>query len=109
VLEPDVIDRVLAEAKRNGAPFAEIYVEDRRSTSVSFDDGRVDQVSNGRDRGAGIRVVRGETTGYAHTADLSEQGLIAAARAARPAGAMAGRELSGLLAGPPRGANDARW
>jgi len=85
VLEPDVIDRVLAEAKRNGAPFAEIYVEDRRSTSVSFDDGRVDQVSNGRDRGAGIRVVRGETTGYAHTADLSEQGLIAAARAAADA------------------------
>ncbi len=85
MLEPDVIDRVLAEAKRNGAPFAEIYVEDRRSTSVSFDDGRVDQVSNGRDRGAGIRVVRGETTGYAHTADLSEQGLIAAARAAADA------------------------
>ncbi len=33
----------------------------------------------GRQRGAGVRVVRGETTGYAHTADLSAAGLHAAA------------------------------
>ncbi len=37
---------------------------------------------SGRARGAGVRVVRGETTGYAHTADLSEAGLRAAADAA---------------------------
>ena len=39
----------------------------------------------GRDRGAGIRVVVGDTTGFAHTADLSEPGLRAAAEAAAAA------------------------
>jgi TldD protein len=47
-----------------------------------LDDGRVEELSSGRDRGAGIRVVVGETTGFAHTADLSEAGLIKAAEAA---------------------------
>jgi TldD protein len=85
VIAADVIERVLTTARARGASFAEVYCEDRRNVSVSFDDGRVDQVSNGRDRGAGIRVVRGETTGYAHTADLSEASLLAAAQAAADA------------------------
>ncbi len=47
-----------------------------------LDDGRVEELSSGRERGAGIRVVVGETTGFAHTADLSESGLLRAAEAA---------------------------
>lgn len=108
MLETDVIDRVLTEARAKGAPFAEIYVEDRRNTSVSFDDGRVDQVSNGRDRGAGIRVVRGETTGYAHTADLSEESLLMAARAAADAAGRGDGGVHSVGVGrrqPDRGAN----
>lgn len=108
MLETDVIDRVLTEARAKGAPFAEIYVEDRRNTSVSFDDGRVDQVSNGRDRGAGIRVVRGETTGYAHTADLSEASLLMAARAAADAAGRGDGGVHSVGVGrrqPDRGAN----
>src|SRR5580704_4165926 len=47
-----------------------------------LDDGRVEELSSGRERGAGIRVVSGETTGFAHTADLTEDGLLRAAEAA---------------------------
>ncbi|MEC8465397.1 MAG: DNA gyrase modulator, partial [Actinomycetota bacterium] len=56
MIESDVLDRVLNEARCHGAGFAEVYAEDRRNTGVAFDDGRVDGVSSGRDRGAGIRV-----------------------------------------------------
>ena len=70
---------------RTGADFAEIFAEDRRSASAILDDGRVEEVVSGRDRGAGIRVVAGDTTGFAHTADLSEAGLAAAADAAAAA------------------------
>ncbi|MEI8238671.1 MAG: TldD/PmbA family protein [Actinomycetota bacterium] len=82
MIDSDVLERVLATAVRTGADFAEVYAEDKRSTSAGLDDGKVEQVTSGRDRGAGIRVVKGDTTGFAHTADLSEAGLRAAAEAA---------------------------
>ena len=85
MIDSDVLERVLGVAVRTGADFAEVYAEDKRSTSVGLDDGRVEQVTSGRDRGAGIRVVKGDTTGFAHTADLSEAGLRAAAEAAAAA------------------------
>jgi TldD protein len=82
LVDSAVVERVLDSALRRGGEFAEVFVEDRRATSASLDDGRVEELSSGRDRGAGVRVVVGETTGYAHTADLSEKGLLAAAEAA---------------------------
>jgi TldD protein len=85
LLAPDVIERVLGSALRTGGEFAEVFVEDKRSSSAVLDDGKIEELTSGRDRGAGIRVVRGETTGFAHTADLSEAGLRAAAEAAAAA------------------------
>jgi len=82
VIDTPVLERVLAEALRNGGEFAEVFAEDRSNTSAMLDDGRVEELSSGRERGAGIRVVTGDTTGFAHTADLSEQGLLRAAEAA---------------------------
>ncbi len=82
LVEPPVVERVLAAATARGAEFAEVFAEDRRGISAFLDDGKVEELSSGRDRGAGVRVVVGETTGYAHTADLSEAGLLAAAEAA---------------------------
>ncbi len=79
------MNRTLAAAMRTGADFAEIFAEDRRSASAILDDGRVEEVVSGRDRGAGVRVVAGDTTGFAHTADLSAAGLAAAADAAAAA------------------------
>jgi TldD protein len=61
---------------------AEVFAEDRQTSGASLDDRKIEELSSGRERGAGIRVVVGETTGFAHTADLSEQGLLAAAEAA---------------------------
>ncbi len=82
LVEPGVVERVLAHALRHGGDFAEVFVEDKRSTAISLDDRRVEELSSGHDKGAGIRVVSGETTGFAHTADLSERGLLAAAETA---------------------------
>jgi len=82
LVEKDVLQRVLAEAMGRGAEFAEVFVEDRTTSSAVLDQRRIEELSSGRDRGAGIRVVVGDTTGFAHTADLSEHGLMAAAQAA---------------------------
>ncbi len=90
MIDADVLERVLAGAVRTGAEFAEVYAEDKSSTSAGLDDGRIEQVTSGRDRGAGIRVIAGDTTGFAHTADLSEAGLHAAASAAAAAASQGG-------------------
>lgn len=82
MIEQAVISRVLGAALRTGGEFAEVFAEDKRSSSAVLDDGRIEELSSGRDRGAGIRVVVGDTTGFAHTADLTEDGLRAAAEAA---------------------------
>lgn len=85
MIDESLIPRVLGAALRTGGEFAELFVEDRRSSSARLDDGRVEELTSGRDRGAGIRVVAGETTGFAHTADLSEAALVRAAEAAAAA------------------------
>ncbi len=82
MIETPVLERVLSGALRGGGDFAEVFAEDRSTSSALLDDGRVEELSSGRERGAGIRVVSGETTGFAHTADLSEAGLLRAAEAA---------------------------
>ena len=85
MIEESVISRTLSTALNTGGDFAEIFVEDKRSSSAVLDDGKVEELTSGRDRGAGIRVVVGDTTGFAHTADLTESGLAAAAEAAAAA------------------------
>ncbi len=90
MIDGDVLSKVLSAAVRSGAEFAEVFAEDKRSTSAGLDDGRIEQVTSGRDRGAGIRVVKGDTTGFAHTADLSEAGLMAAAESAAAAASQGG-------------------
>ncbi len=82
LVEPSVLERVLAAAVRRGGEMAEVFAEDRQISGASLDDRKVEELSSGRERGAGIRVVLGETTGFAHTADLSEAGLLQAAEAA---------------------------
>ena len=82
MLDHDLIQRTLSTALRTGGELAEIFVEDKASSNAIFDDGKVENLSSGRDRGAGIRVIVGDTTGFAHTADLTEAGLAEAAEAA---------------------------
>ncbi len=83
MLEESVITRVLGEAAGRGGDLAELYVDDRRSTSLRLDDSRLEDVSSGADAGAGVRVIAGERSSYAHTNVLTTEALLDAARAAR--------------------------
>ncbi|MBR12061.1 MAG: peptidase U62 [Acidimicrobiaceae bacterium] len=107
MLDPDLLRSTLATAMATGGEFAEVFVEDRRSTSAVLDDGRIEEMSSGRDRGAGIRVVAGETTGFAHTADLSPAGLRAAAEAASAAAASGGGGVREVALDGPSGPDPA--
>jgi TldD protein len=106
VLDEAVLQRTLTSALRSGGDFAEVFAEDRQSSNARLDDGKVEELVSGRDRGAGVRVVVGDTTGYAHTADLSEGGLLDAAEAAAAAARSGGGgakviELKRVPVSPP--------
>jgi TldD protein len=83
MLDESVVRRVLGEAIGRGGDLAELFVEDRTSTSLRLDDARIENVSSGRDRGAGVRVLSAERASYAYTNVLREPALLEAARAAR--------------------------
>ncbi len=85
MLDPELLSEVLAAALSTGGRFAEVFVEDRVSTSIRLDDGRVEELTSGLDRGAGIRVLLGESQAYAHTNRWDRDALIEAARAAAAA------------------------
>ncbi|HZA27808.1 MAG TPA: TldD/PmbA family protein [Actinomycetota bacterium] len=82
MLDEGMVRDVLSAALKSGARFAEIYAEERHSTSLRLDDGKVEEASTGLDRGAGVRVLAGETTAYAYSNRLDGDAMIEAARSA---------------------------
>jgi TldD protein len=85
MLDPDLVREVLDAALASGAGSAEVYAEERRVTSLRLDDGRIEELSSGLDRGAGVRAVAGGTTGYAYSNRLDRGALVEAAHAAAAA------------------------
>ncbi|MDQ3954249.1 MAG: TldD/PmbA family protein [Actinomycetota bacterium] len=105
MLDESVIKQVLAEAAGRGGDLAEIYVDDRRSISLRLDDGRLEDVSSGADAGAGVRVIAGDRSGYAHTNVFTTESLRDAARAARAGLSEGPAQVQDLRAVTPGTAN----
>ncbi len=82
MIDKSLVDRVIRASLAHGGDFAEIFVEEKSTFSASLEDSMVEGLSSGTTRGAGIRVRCSDTTGFAHTADLSEIGLMRAVEAA---------------------------
>ncbi|MBV0911301.1 metalloprotease TldD [Anianabacter salinae] len=99
-LDQDSALRLLREAVA-GADDGELFLERRRSEVISFDDGRVKTASYDASEGFGLRAVRGETAGYAHSSDVSEAALKRAVETAR----LAVGDGGGTLAAAPRATN----
>jgi len=78
---------VLRAALARGGDFAELYLEDVVHTAVTLDAARIERITTGVDRGAGIRVLHRLKTAYGYTSELSPRALIelagAVAQAAR--------------------------
>ena len=66
-----------------GADDGELYLEYAQSELLVFDNGRLKQATYNTDQGFGLRAVKDEAVGYAHSSDVSEAALARAADAAR--------------------------
>src|SRR5947208_4843767 len=90
LVEPDVAQRVIERALARGGDFAELFCEERRGFTLSIDESRIERPQAGSERGAGVRVIDGEVTRFAHVDGLAEEDLLRAADG-----------LSSALAGDP--------
>ena len=98
MIDPDVALDILRTSVA-GADDGELFLERRRSEVIAFDDGRVRTASYDASEGFGLRAVRGETAGYAHSTEISEAALRRASETARLAvGAGGGTLADGPLA-----------
>ena len=82
-----------------GADDGELFLERRRSEVLAYDDGRVRTASYDASEGFGLRAVRGEVAGYAHSTTLDEHALRRAVATARLAVGDGGGTLADA---PPR-------
>jgi len=99
-VDPERAVSVLREALA-GADDGELFVERSESESFLFDDGRLKSAAYDATEGFGLRVVAGETAGYAHASEISE----AAIRRAGSSAALAKRGHAGVAAEGPRATN----
>ena len=65
------LKEILNAALFAGADFAEIFIEQKESTAICCEDGKIEKINTGLDLGMGIRVIAGESTSYVHSNDLS--------------------------------------
>ena len=84
-----------------GADDGELFFERCRSEVLSFDDGRLRTSSFDASEGFGLRAVQGETIGYAHSTEISEQAMRRATGTVRLAIGAGG----GTLAAAPQATN----
>jgi TldD protein len=66
----------------NGADDGELFLERSESESFVYDDGRLKSAAYDATEGFGLRVVAGETAGYAHSSEISQAAIRRAADSA---------------------------
>ncbi len=82
MLDESTLSRLIGRALRRGGEFADVFCERRSAQSFRLQDGRIHESACGVTLGVGIRVVAGESAGYAYSDDLSIEALERAADAA---------------------------
>ena len=84
---PNEVDAKLAErllqlALEKGGDYADLFFEYRAGADFSFEDGKIKSVGRGITLGLGVRVLKGDATGYAYCEEVTWEAMAEAARTA---------------------------
>lgn len=82
VVDPQLLNRTIRKALENGGEFADVYVENRISRRILMEESKFKSAVFGISKGAGVRVISGDKTGFAYTDDIDEENLLRAAEVA---------------------------
>jgi TldD protein len=81
-IDAQLARRLLELALANGGDDADLFFEYRAAADYIYEDEKVKSVGRGIVLGLGVRVLRGDATGYAYTEELSWEAMARAARTA---------------------------
>ena len=77
-----MIRETLAAALSRGGEHADVFFQHRVTSDIGLEDGAVNRAHAGTELGVGVRVVKGDQTGYGYTEDLTLPAMLACARTA---------------------------
>ncbi len=81
-IDAALCDRILSIALAHGGDYADLFFEYRKGSGFSFDEGILKTASRSTSMGLGVRVQKGDATGYAYTEDLDFEAMRRAAETA---------------------------
>jgi TldD protein len=81
-IDPATCEKLLSTALSNGGDYADLFFEYRAGGGLAYDEGILKSASRGVSMGLGVRVQRGDATGYAYVEDLDMEAMLRAARTA---------------------------
>jgi TldD protein len=79
---PELLRKVIKTAMSKGGDYADLYFEHTISNYSNLEDGKVNQASSNIAYGVGIRVLKGDQTGYAFTEVITPEAMLKAANTA---------------------------
>jgi TldD protein len=81
-ITPQDLDRLLSTALAKGGEYAELYLEYRTRDMLTFEEGVLKSAAKNISQGLGVRVIRGEKTGYGSADSLDPDEMRGAAELA---------------------------
>jgi TldD protein len=79
---PEMLQKVIAEAMSKGGDYADLFFEHKISNTLALEDGEVNRAYSNVDYGMGVRVLKGDQTGFAYTETISLQDMLKVAKTA---------------------------
>lgn len=95
-IDESVCRRLIDVALASGGDYADLFFEYRAAGSLFFEDGITKSASRGVSLGLGVRVRKGDATGYAHVEDLDYGTMLRAANTAAQIARAGGKLVSSL-------------
>jgi TldD protein len=76
---PELLKKVIRTAMSKGGDYADLYFEHTLNNYSNLEDSKVNQASSNVSYGVGIRVLKGDQTGYAFTEVITPEAMLKAA------------------------------
>jgi TldD protein len=69
------IEKIFKTLFSNGGDYGDIFFENKNSSNIVFENGKIEKIQSGIDSGIGIRLLHDNKTFYGFTTDFSEKSL----------------------------------